>query len=63
MVPLTTKQPMVDRLRGFGSEVVQGGNHWAEADEKARALVACTTGGYVRPPSIILVYSSLFELG
>lgn len=61
MVPLTTKQPMVDRLRGFGSEVVQGGNHWAEADEKARALVARTTGGYVRPaPFRVLL---CFELG
>ena len=44
-MPMTTKQSMVDRLRSFGSVVIQGGAHWAEADQAARALVAETEGG------------------
>lgn len=39
VVPNTTKEPMKERIRKAGAEVVVHGNHWAEADAYLRGTV------------------------
>lgn len=49
VVPRTTDARMQALISGEGAEVIVHGNGWAEADERARELVATKQAAYVHP--------------
>jgi L-serine/L-threonine ammonia-lyase len=65
IVPETTKQLMIDKIRGAGAEVQVHGANWNEADVLARSLVeANPSAAYVSPyddPLLWTGHSSLVD--
>ena len=50
IVPLTTKQIMLDKIRAQGADVTVHGANWNEADELARELVSADPAAEYIPP-------------
>lgn len=50
VVPKTTKQIMLEKIRAQGAEVMVHGANWNEADELARSMVAAEEGAEYIPP-------------
>ncbi|KAM0753706.1 tryptophan synthase beta subunit-like PLP-dependent enzyme [Meredithblackwellia eburnea MCA 4105] len=49
-VPTSTKPEVIKRIEGYGAKVIQGGQHWFEADLQARKLVEKEKEAVYVPP-------------
>ncbi|KAL8292877.1 hypothetical protein RQP46_000571 [Phenoliferia psychrophenolica] len=49
-VPVSAKAATVERIRGYGATVIQGGAHWFEADLAARAFIESQPDAVYCPP-------------